>query len=105
MRVTDADERILNAVKLVCVLAIPGTVFVGISGTYMAQRFPESLGIIFAPVLPIVVRFLQRVKEGRGACGGIGWGMAGFFANLIWYLLMYNLIYFTGNGSNTFEDD
>ena len=105
VRVTDADERILNAIKLVCVLAIPGTVFVGISGTYVAQGFPESLGIIFAPVLPIVVRFLQRVKEGRGACGGIGWGMAGFFAYLIWYLLMYNLIYFVGNGSNTFEDD
>ena len=105
VRVTDADERILNAVKLVCVLAIPATVFVGVSGTYVAQRFPESLGIIFAPVPPIVVRFLQRVKAGRSKCGGVGWGMAGFFAYLIWYLLMYNLIYFVGNGSNTFEDD
>ena len=105
MRVTDADERILNAVTLVCVLAIPGTVFVGISGTYMAQRFPESLGIIFAPVPPIVVRFLQRVKAGRGKCGGLGWGTAGFFAYLLWYLLILNLIYFVGNGSNTFEDD
>ena len=105
VRVTDADERILNAVKLVCVLAIPGTVFVCISGTYVAQGFPETLGIIFAPVPPIAVRFLQRVKAGRGKCGGLGWGMAGFFAYLIWYLLMYNLIYFMGNGSNTFEDD
>ena len=65
----------------------------------------KSLGVIFAPVLPIVVRFLQRVKAGRSKCGGVGWGMAGFFAYLIWYLLMYNLIYFMGNGSNTFEDD
>ena len=105
VRVTDADERILNAVKLVCVLAIPATVFVGVSGTYVAQRFPESLGIIFAPVPPIVVRFLQRVKAGRGTCGGLGWGTAGFFAYLIWYGLMYNLPYFSGQGSNTFEDD
>ena len=105
VRVTDADERILNAVKLVCVLAIPATVFVGVSGTYVAQRFPESLGIIFAPVPPIVVRFLQRAKAGRGTCGGLGWGTAGFFAYLIWYGLMYNLPYFSGQGSNTFEDD
>ena len=104
VRVTDADERILNAVKLVCVLAIPGTVFVGISGTYVAQGWPESLGIIFAPVPPIVVRVLQRAKAGRGTCGGLGWGTAGFFAYLIWYGLMYNLPYFSGQGSNTFED-
>jgi len=71
----------------------------------VAQGLPESLGIIFAPVLPIVVRFLQRVKAGRGKCGGLGWGTAGFFAYLIWYGLMYNLIYFAMQESNTFEDD
>ena len=105
VRVTDDDETTLNAVKLVCVLAIPGTVFVGVSGTYVAQGFPESLGIIFAPVPPIVVRFLQRVKAGRGRCGGLGWGTAGFVVFILWYLLILNMIYGVGKGSNTFEDD
>ena len=105
VRVTDDDETTLNAVKLVCVLAIPGTVFVGVSGTYVAQEFPESLGIIFASVPPIVVRFLQRVKAGRSKCGGLGWGTAGFFVFILWYLLILNMIYGVGKGSNTFEDD
>ena len=61
VRVTDADERILNAVKLVCVLAIPATVFVGVSGTYVAQTFPESLAIIFVPVACPRKKYEKRV--------------------------------------------
>ena len=56
VRVTEDDLQTMNAAKIVCILAIPATVLAGLLGTAMAQRFPESLGIIFwiAP-LPFMV--------------------------------------------------
>ena len=96
-RVTEDDLQTINAAKLVCVLAIPGVILAGLlGGRHVFSNESEIFCLLIAPVPSIVVMLLQRVKAGRGTCGGVGWGMAGFFAYLIWYvwylLLLSNLV-------------
>ena len=97
-RVTDDDLKTINAVKLVCVLTIPGVVLAGLLlGPHAWAKYPEVLCIWIAPLPFMVILFLQRVKaSGRKlkvVCGGLGWGLAGWLVYLIWWLLMTNLVY------------
>ena len=97
-RVTDDDLKTINAVKLVCVLAIPGTVLVGLLlGPHAWAKYPEVLCIWIAPLPFMVILFLQRVKaSGRKlkvVCGGLGLGLAGYIMYFLWYVLMMELAY------------
>ena len=97
-RVTEDDLQTMNAVKLVCVLTIPGVVLAGLLlGPHAWAKYPEVLCIWIAPLPFMVILFLQRVKaSGRKlkvVCGGLGGGLAGYIMYLLWYLLMTYLVY------------
>ena len=111
VRVTDDDLETIDAVKLACVLAIPGVVLAGPWGAWVVRDFPETLAVLISPVPSMSVLFLQRVKA-RGlklkvACGGVGWGLAGYISCLIWYALMMELAYLMAHEKwgGTAEDD
>ena len=111
VRVTDDDLETIDAVKLACVLAIPGVVLAGPWGAWVVRDFPETLAILISPVPSMSVLFLQRVKA-RGlklkvACGGAGWGLAGYLSCIIWYALMMELAYLMAHDKwgGTAEDD
>ena len=96
--VTDDDLKTINAVKLVCVLTIPGVVLAGLLlGPHAWAKYPEVLCIWIAPLPFMVILFLQRVKaSGRKlkvVCGGLGLGLAGYLAYFLWYVLMMELAY------------
>ena len=96
--VTDDDLKTINAVKLVCVLTIPGVVLAGLLlGPHAWAKYPEVLCIWIAPLPFMVILFLQRVKaSGRKlkvVCGGLGGGLAGYLAYFLWYVLMMELAY------------
>ena len=97
-RVTDDDLKTINAVKLVCVLTIPGVVLAGLLlGPHAWAKYPEVLCIWIAPLPLMVILFLQRMKaSGRKlkvVCGGLGGGLAGYLAYFLWYVLMMELAY------------
>ena len=97
-RVTDDDLKTINAVKLVCVLTIPGVVLAGLLlGPHAWAKYPEVLCIWIAPLPFMVILFLQRVKaSGRKlkvVCGGLGLGLAGYIMYFLWYVLMMELAY------------
>ena len=111
VRVTDDDLETIDAVKLACVLAIPGVVLAGPWGAWVVRDFPETFTILISPVPSMSVLFLQRVKA-RGlklkvACGAVGWGLAGYLLCFIWYALMMELAYLMAHGKwgGTAEDD
>ena len=96
--VTDDDLKTINAVKLVCVLTIPGVVLAGLLlGPHAWAKYPEVLCIWITPLPFMVILFLQRVKASRhklkGACGALGWGLAGYLVYFLWYVLMMELAY------------
>ena len=97
-RVTDDDLKTINAVKLVCVLTIPGVVLAGLLlGPHAWAKYPEVLCIWIAPLPFMVILFLQRVKaSGRKlkvVCGGLCGGLAGYIMYFLWYVLMMELAY------------
>lgn len=96
MCVTDDDVRTINKVKIVCVFTIPCVVLAGACGGYVIRDYPETLSILIAPVPSMVVVFLQHVKNCRGVCGGLSWGMASFLVYLTWYWGMMELAYLSG---------
>ena len=109
--VTEHDLQSMDAVKLACVLAIPGVVLAGPWGAWVVRDFPETLAILISPVPSMSVLFLQRVKA-RGlklkvACGGVGRGLAGYLSCIIWYALMMELAYLMAHEKwgGTAEDD
>jgi hypothetical protein len=111
VRVTDDDLETIDAVKLACVLAIPGVVLAGPWGAWVVRDFPETLAILISPVPSMSVLFLQRVKA-RGlklkvACGAVGWGLAGYLSCIIWYFGMMELAYLMAHDKwgGTAEDD
>ena len=67
----------MDAVKLVCVLAIPCAVVGGVCGPISGWGGGDAddLCFLLAPVPSMVVVFVQRVKANgrRGACAGLGW--------------------------------
>ena len=101
--VTEHDLQSMDAVKLACVLSIPGVVFIGVCGVYagnLADGETDNLLIMFTPVPSMVVVFVQRVKANgrRGACGGLGWGLAGYIAFFAWDALFYNMMFLQAQG-------
>jgi len=97
-RVTDDDLKTINAVKLVCVLTIPGVVLAGLLlGPHAWAKYPEVLCIWISPLPFMVILFLQRVKASRrklkGVCGGLGWGLVGYIMYILWYWLMTELVW------------
>ena len=95
---TEDDLQTMNAVKLVCVLAIPGVVLAGLlGGRHLLSEHPGVFGLWVAPLPSMIILFLQRVKASRrklkGSCGGLGWGLAGYIMYLLWFWLMTELIY------------
>ena len=99
-QVTELDLETMDAVKLVCVLAIPCAVVGGVCGPISWTEDPEDLNYILSPLTSMVVVFVQRVKaNGRsGACAGLGWAIVGFFAGLGWDALFYQMIYLQATG-------
>ena len=98
-RVTEDDLQTMNAAKIMCVLAIPGVVFAGllVGRHHVLSRRPGDFCINIAPLPFMVILFLQRVKASRsklkGSCGALGWGLAGYIMNLLWYLLVVILVF------------
>ena len=95
---TDDDLKTINAVKVVCVVAIPGVVFAGLlGGRHVWSRWAGVFGLLIAPLPSMIIVFLQRVKASRsklkGSCGALGWGLAGYIMNLLWYLLVVILVF------------
>ena len=86
--VTEHDLQTMDAVKLVCVLAIPCAVMGGVSGAIsgLGGGDPDDLCFLLAPVPSMVVVFVQRAKANgrRGACAGLGWAIVGAAAGLGW---------------------
>ena len=108
VRITDDELQTINAVKVVCVLAIPGMVLVGLLlGPHAWARYPEFLCELIAPVPSMVVAFVQRVTANgrRGACAGLGWGLAGYLVYFIWFMLMVSLIYAMAQQGTVISDD
>ena len=96
-RVTDDDLKTINAAKIVCILGIPGVVFAGLlGGRHVFSRWPGVFGTLIAPLPSMIIMSLQRVKASRhkpkGACGALGWGLAGYIMYLLWYLLMASFL-------------
>ena len=109
-RVTDDDLKTINAVKVVCVVAIPGVVFAGLlGGRHVWSRWAGVFGLLIAPLPSMIIVFLQRVKASRhklkGACGALGWGLAGWLVYFIWYTLMASLIYAMAQQGTVISDD
>jgi hypothetical protein len=91
--VTEDDLQTINAVKVVCVLAIPGVVVAGLlGGRHVLSRYPGAFGLYIAPLPFLVILFLQRVKASRhklkGVCGGVGRGLVGYITYVLWYWLV-----------------
>jgi len=100
--VTEHDLQTMDAVKLVCVLAIPCAVMGGVSGAIsgLGGGDPDDLCFILAPVPSMVVVFVQRVKANgrRGACAGLGWAIVGAAAGQGWDALFYQMMYLQATG-------
>ena len=109
-RVTDDDLGTINSVKFVCVLAVPGVVFAGLlGGRHVWSRWAGVFGLLIAPLPSMIIVFLQRVKASRhklkGACGALGWGLAGYLVYFIWLMLMTSLIYAMAQQGTVVSDD
>ena len=109
-RVTDDDLGTINSVKFVCVIAVPGVVFAGLlGGRHVWSRWAGVFGILIAPLPSMIIVFLQRVKATRhklkGACGALGWGLAGYLVYFIWFMLMVSLIYAMAQQGTVISDD
>ena len=92
-RVTEDDLQTINAAKIVCILGVPGVVLAGLlGGRYVLKNHPGLICFLTAPLPFMVILFLQRVKASgrklKGSCGALGWGLAGYIMNLLWYLLV-----------------
>ena len=110
VRVTEDDLQTINAVKFVCVVTIPGVVFAGLlGGRHVWSRWAGVFGFLIAPLPSIIIVFLQRVKASRhklkGACGALGWGLAGYLVYFIWVMLMVSLIYAMAQQGTVISDD
>ena len=58
VRVTDDDLETIDAVKLACVLAIPGVVLAGPWGAWVVRDFPETLAVLISPVPAVTLSAL-----------------------------------------------
>ena len=97
-KVTDAELRTMDAVKIVCVVAIPSVVFVGILGHNLAD---QSLPDLIAPLPSILAVLVQCVRANgrRGACAGLGLGIVGFFVFWLWWFAVTALMIYQTQGA------
>ena len=81
-RVTEDDLRIMGVVKLICVVLIPCTVFVGVCSHSWIPDQHDTLNEVFNALPSIAVVFVQRVMTSRsrleGLCGGYSSTRTGF---------------------------
>ena len=103
-KVTDAELRTMDAVKIVCVVAIPSVVFVGILGHNLADY---TLMEILAPFPSIFVVLVQQMRAHglmKGACGGLGLGLAGLLVFWLWLAAIATLMVYQVRGKDGFEE-
>ena len=97
-RLTDDELRTIDAVKAVCVLAIPFVVIVGVRGFNLAGNW---FGELTAPLPFILVVLVQRVRAHgliKGSCYGLGWGMAGYVVFWLWFSAIITLMVWQSQG-------
>ena len=101
-RVTDDELRTIDAVKIVCVVLIPFVVLVGILGHNLAN---SMLVEIIAPLPSIFAVLVQcaRANGLKGACGGLGRGMAGFVVFWLWWVAVMTLMVHQAQGAGGLE--
>ena len=95
---TDDELRTIDAVKAVCVLAIPFVVIVGVRGFNLAGNW---FGELTAPLPFILVVLVQRVRAHgliKGSCYGLGWGMAGYVVFWLWFSAIITLMVWQSQG-------
>ena len=101
-RVTEEDLQIMGVAKIVCVVLIPCTVLVGVSGHSWVPDEPDTFIIFFSPLPSIAVLFVQRVMASRrkvkGACGGLGWAILNYSMYGVWGGLFYTVTYIQAQG-------
>ena len=102
-KVTDAELRTMDAVKIVCVVAIPSVVFVGILGHNLAN---SMLVEIIAPLPSIFAVLVQcaRANGLKGACGGLGRGMAGFVVFWLGWFAVTSLMVYQTQGAGGLDE-
>ncbi len=103
-QVTDDDLRTMDAVKIVCVVAIPSVVFVGILGHNLADQFLTDLLAPLPSILAVLVQCV-RANGRRGACYGLGWGIAGFVVFWLWWFAVMTLMVYQAQGAGGLEGD
>ena len=101
-RVTDDELRTMDAVKIVCVVLIPCVVLVGILGHDLANSL---LVEIIAPLPSIFAVLVQCVRANglKGACGGLGRGIAGFVTFWLWWFAVMTLMVYQAQGAGGLE--
>ena len=100
---TDDELRTIDAVKVVCVLAIPCVVFGGVRGFNLAWNW---FGEFTAPLPFIFVVSVQRLRAHgliKGSCYGLGWGMAGYVFYLGFLSCVITLMVWQAQGEEGFE--
>ena len=101
-RMTEEDLRIMGVVKLICVVLIPCTVFVGVCSHSWIPDQHDTLNEVFNALPSIAVVFVQRVMTSRsrleGFCGGFGWAILNFSMYSAWAGLFYVVTYIQAHG-------
>ena len=102
-QVTDAELRTMDAVKIVCVVTIPSVVFVGILGHNLADQFLTDLLAPLPSILAVLVQCV-RANGRRGACAGLGGGMAGVVVFWLWFAAILTLMVYQTQGAGGLDD-
>ena len=97
-QVTDDELRTMDAVKIVCVVTIPSVVFVGILGHNLADQFLTDLLAPLPSILAVLVQCV-RANGRRGACAGLGLGIAGFVTFWLWWFAVLSLMVYQAQGT------
>ena len=102
-QVTDDELRTMDAVKIVCVVTIPSVVFVGILGHNLADQFLTDLLAPLPSILAVLVQCV-RANGRRGACAGLGWGIAGFVVFWLWWFAVTSLMVYQTQGAGGLDE-
>ena len=102
-QVTDAELRTMDAVKIVCVVAIPSVVFVGILGHNLADQFLTDLLAPLPSILAVLVQCV-RANGRRGACAGLALGIAAFVVFWLWFFAVLSLMVYQAQGAGGLDE-
>ena len=102
-QVTDDELRTMDAVKIVCVVTIPSVVFVGILGHNLADQFLTDLLAPLPSILAVLVQCV-RANGRRGACAGLGGGMAGVVVFWLWFAAILTLMVYQTQGAGGVDE-